>query len=132
MATKREIFAQNLRKTIENSYLNQAQLAEICGVSKGSFSDWANGRSYPRPDKLETLARALGVSEYDLTTNFDNDDARVYMNKEVAKIAKDLYENPDARGLYEAIKRLDEPELRAMKQIVFSLQNRLDSEKNNE
>ena len=121
MASKREVFSRNLRNAIAKSYLNQSQLADICGISKGSFSDWCNARSYPRPEKMELLVNALGVTEYDLTTDFEGNDDSQYMNRDVSKIAKELYENPDARGLYDAISRLPKDDFMAAKQIVFSL-----------
>lgn len=121
MATKRQIFSRNLRAAIEKSYLNQTQLAEICGVSKGSFSDWCNGRAYPRPEKMDLLVNALGVTEYDLTTDFECGDQAKYMNRDVSKIASELYDNPDARGLYDAISKLPREDFLAVKQLVWSL-----------
>jgi transcriptional regulator with XRE-family HTH domain len=42
--------------------LNQAALAEACGVSREAVSKWFAGDSVPRPAKLRALATALGLS----------------------------------------------------------------------
>lgn len=41
--------------------LNQAALAQACGVSREAVSKWFAGESLPRPAKLKTLAQALGL-----------------------------------------------------------------------
>lgn len=42
--------------------LNQAALADACGVSREAVSKWFAGESVPRPAKLRALAMALGLS----------------------------------------------------------------------
>lgn len=124
MSTEREIFSRNLKRLIENSYLNQSDLAAIVGVSKGSFSDWVNARSYPRPAKLAALAKALGVTEYDLITDFGSTEKRQFMSKELEEIARELHENPDARALFTAISKLSEADRKAIEHLVFARTNR--------
>lgn len=121
MPTKREIFSRNLRRLVEKSHLNQVQLAELCSVSAGSFNDWCHARTYPRPEKMEHLAKALGVTVYDLITDFETPDARQKMAKSVEEIANELRENPDARELYTAIARLSADDMLTVRRLVFSL-----------
>lgn len=122
MPTKHEILSKNLKRLLPTTHLNQSQLAEICGVSRGSFSDWTAGRAYPRPQKLAVLAKALNVTEYDLTTDFESDDLKSYMNREVVGIASELYDDPEARALYFKITRLSPENRLAIKQIIDNLQ----------
>ena len=124
MRSKREVFSENLQNAIEKSYYSQAQLAELCGVSRGSFGDWVHGRTFPRPEKLSLLAKALGVSEYDLTTDFENERDSYYENHEVASIANELFNDAEARAIYMAITRLEPADRAALKQIINSLGNK--------
>lgn len=126
MPTKHEILSKNLKRLLPTTHLNQSQLAEICGVSRGSFSDWTAGRAYPRPQKLAILANTLNVTEYDLTTDFESGDLKSYMNREVAGIAAELYDDPEARALYFKITKLSPENRLALKHIIDNLQ------KNNE
>lgn len=121
MLTKHEVFSRNLKRALKNTYMNQSQLAELCGVSRGSFNDWVNGRNYPRPEKLELLAKSLGVTEYDLTTNFDDEHLKSYLNHDVVNLANNLFDDPEAKELYQAISNLSENDRKAIKQIVYSL-----------
>ena len=121
MRSKRKVFSENLQNSIKNSYLSQAQLAELCGVSRGSFGDWVHGRTFPRPEKLSLLAKALGISEYDLTTDFESERDSYYENHEVANIANELFNDAEARAIYASIARLEPSDRAALKQIISSL-----------
>lgn len=119
--TEREIFATNLRLTIEKSHLNQAQIASKLGVSRGTMSDYVHGRAYPRPQKLAQLCDILGVSQYDLTTDFYSDEDQFAPNGELWHIAKEIYDNPDARAIYTAIKGLETDEIRMVRALIEKL-----------
>lgn len=121
VATEKEIFARNLRKIVAGSYMNQAQIAEKLGVSRGTMNDYLHGRAYPRPQKLAALCEILGVSQYDLTTDKYAANGVSYPNKEVASLAQNIFENPEKRSLYLAIQKLNEDEIKSIKAIVMSL-----------
>lgn len=62
----REVFAKNLTMYLERFGKSQREMAEIVGVSSSTFNDWANGRKYPRIDKIEFLANYFGIKKSDL------------------------------------------------------------------
>lgn len=121
MATQseREIFARNLRRIVEASHMNSAEIARKLGISRGSFSDYMHGRAYPRPEKLTALCQILNMSQYDLTVDLGEDD--FVPNKEILRIAKEIYGNPDARAIYKAIEGLDSEEIRAIRTLISKL-----------
>lgn len=119
MATRKEILSQNLQRLLLTSHRNQAQLADICGVSKGSFGDWVHGRTFPRPEKLRVLANALGVSEQDLITDVETKE--LYLNADVMALAKQLSGNIEARDLLLDILNLEPQNMIVAKQVVSSL-----------
>ncbi len=121
ISVKRETFSRNLRCAVANSYLNQSQIADLCGVSRGSVNDWIKARAFPRPEKLSLLAKALGVTEYDLTVDFFDKNETPHMNREIIEIATELHENPDARRLYAAITSLNHEDMLAIMHIVYGL-----------
>lgn len=62
----KRIFARNLRKYMQ---LNNKTRKDVCndlGYSYYTFSDWVNGKKYPRMDKVEQLANYFGVQKSDL------------------------------------------------------------------
>jgi len=121
VATEREIFARNLRRIVNASHRNSAQIAAELGISRGTFSDYLHCRAYPRPQKMAELCQILGVSQYDLTTDEYAEEGAVCLNREVTALAQNIYENPDARALYTAILKLEEKDIIALKTIVMSL-----------
>lgn len=60
-----EKYAELLEKTNKSTY----QVSKDTGISQSVLSDWKRGRSKPKADKLEILAKYFGVSiEYFLRT----------------------------------------------------------------
>lgn len=48
--------------------LKDAEIAKKAGITRSTFSDWKNGRSTPKHEKLIKIADVLGVSIEYLTT----------------------------------------------------------------
>ena len=60
-----EKFSELLEKTNKSTY----QVSKDTGIPQSVLSDWKRGRSKPKADKLEILAKYFGVSiEYFLRT----------------------------------------------------------------
>ena len=55
-----------LKKRRKALGLTQAKLAEIIGVRQTTLSQYENGDCFPRRDKLEEIANALGCEVKDL------------------------------------------------------------------
>lgn len=61
-ADSRIIFSTNLRLYMAKAGKSRREVSEAIGVSYFTFSDWCNGKKYPRIEKLEALAEYFGVS----------------------------------------------------------------------
>lgn len=123
MKTEREIFAENLTRLIEKSpNLNKARIAAELGVSRGTMTDYTNANAYPRPARMAKLCEILGVSQYDLTTSHYQEEEDFVPNREILSIAKEIYENTDARNIYLAIKGLSPNEIQAVKALLTTLE----------
>lgn len=48
--------------------VRDATIAKATGIGRSTFSDWKNGRSTPKDEKLQKIADYLGVSAYYLRT----------------------------------------------------------------
>lgn len=62
----KDVMAKNLRKYMERSGKTQKEMSEIVGVSTATFSEWINGKKYPRIDKIEIMAEYFGILKSDL------------------------------------------------------------------
>lgn len=62
----REQFAENLRHYMGVKNVRQQDLINNLGFSSATVSQWVNGKAFPRPSKIEILAKYLGIAVDDL------------------------------------------------------------------
>ena len=62
----KSIFADNLKKYMEQRNVTRRELCAALGFSYYTVSDWVNGKKYPRMDKVEILANYFGIQKSDL------------------------------------------------------------------
>lgn len=85
-----EIFVKLLEKYGVTAY----KVSKATGIAGSTFSDWKNGRSTPKQDKLQKIADYFGVTVDYLMTGKETDEPREKAPELTAKderdIAKDL------------------------------------------
>ena len=79
-----EAFGKRLRELRQESGLNQIQLAEKLGVSRGSISFYENADRMPDLNLLERAAGFFGVTIDDLLGRDDADVKRVKRERDAA------------------------------------------------
>lgn len=62
----KNIFAANLKRYMEINKKSRKEVSDALGVSYYTFTDWVNGKKYPRMDKVEKLANYFGILKSDL------------------------------------------------------------------
>lgn len=62
----KSIFAKNLKHQMDLHQKTRKEICEALGFSYYTFSDWVNGKKYPRMDKVELLADYFGILKSDL------------------------------------------------------------------
>lgn len=67
-----KIFAENLRHYINASGRLDKDVAAAIGVATTTFSEWVNGKKYPRIDKIEMLANYFHIQKSDLIEDKEN------------------------------------------------------------
>lgn len=74
----------------DSKRLTDTQVAEYCGFSKSTLSDWKSGKGTPKLDKIQKIAECLGVSIDYLATGKESSDKYSDENARlVAKIRND-------------------------------------------
>jgi len=58
----KKIFAENLRRLMEENHSRQSDIARLLGVSRSTVSAYCAGEQMPRMDKIEQLSRHFGVN----------------------------------------------------------------------
>jgi repressor LexA len=62
----KRIFAKNLQRQMKMNGKSRRDVCAALGFSYYTFSDWVNGKKYPRMDKVEMLAEYFGILKSDL------------------------------------------------------------------
>lgn len=60
------IFANNLRRMLDEKHQKSIDLARFLGVSKTIVSEWINGKRFPRMDKVDKMCVFFNCSRSDL------------------------------------------------------------------
>ncbi|SHM96129.1 DNA-binding transcriptional regulator, XRE-family HTH domain [Anaerosporobacter mobilis DSM 15930] len=82
---------ENYCKLRDLKGLKDSDVARISGITKSTFSDWKNGRSNPKNEKLKKIADCLGTTvDYLMTGKEQDKNERELTPKDERDIAKDL------------------------------------------
>lgn len=118
--TLRAIFAKNLKHYMEHENRTQTDLCKHMKVSSATVSDWCNGRKMPRADKIQSIAKWLGVDIGKLM----QENTGYYINEETAKVAQDIFENKELRALFDVQRDMEPEDLRALHNMALALKRK--------
>lgn len=62
----KEIMAQNIQRLMEKHCKDRNDICRDLGFKYTTFTDWINGNTYPRIDKIELMANYFNVSKSEL------------------------------------------------------------------
>lgn len=114
--TKYERYVQ-LRNSMN---LKDADVSRETKIAKSTFSDWKNGRSEPKNDKLQKISDFFGVKiDFFLDNNADYDKfTDIPINNTAKKIALNIQCNMSLRMLYDIVKDSSPEELQTFIRII--------------
>ena len=113
------VFSKNLKEFMFKSDKSRKEVSEAIGVSYFTFSDWVNGKKYPRMDKVEKLADYFGVKKSDLIEERVNDDDK-NKNDTAVDIVIRIGKDKDFCELVKLLYKLDEKQLSSVKNLIIS------------
>lgn len=119
--TLREIFAKQLNYYMNATGKTQSELCKYMNVSSATASDWCNANKMPRADKIQAIAKWLGISIGDLMEEKNIDDNSYYINPETREIAQEIYENKDLSLLFDAARDAKPEDLKTVHTMLLAL-----------
>lgn len=84
----KKTMSNNLKRYLRINKVSRTQLSESLGISYSTISDWVNGKSYPRIDKIEMMANYFGINKSDLVEDKANQ-----KEIDIANTVNDLMDN---------------------------------------
>ena len=113
----KEIFANNLNFYMNKNGKSRKDVSEAIGVSYFTYTDWVNGKKYPRMDKVEKLAKYFNIKISDLIEKKSIEKNPVDMATVHAKILLD----EEYVSMYRNFKLLDKAQRKIVKDLINSL-----------
>lgn len=108
-------FASNLKKYMELNDKSRRDICDDLGFSYYTFSDWVNGKKYPRMDKVEMLANYFGILKSDLI----EDKSEMQKNNEaLVDIIVRLRSDEDFLSLVKKEMYLDKAQIQSVEQLL--------------
>lgn len=107
--------------------LKDADVAKATGITKSTFSDWKNGRSKPKDEKLQKIADLFGVTTEYLRTGELKDDGEIYyLNDDARDLAQFMFENPEYKVLFDASRKVKKEDIEFVKQMIDRMRGDVD------
>ena len=114
----RMAFAKNLKRLMDSYQYTQEDIAKICGTSRQIVSEWINGKKYPRMDKVQAILDHFNIPLNALITDGKPENIPYYLNPETAKLAQEVYDNPDLKILFDAARDASPEDIRMAAEIL--------------
>ncbi len=115
----KDIFAENLKRYMELNEKSRKDVSEAIGVSYYTFTDWVNGKKFPRMDKVEKLAQYFGILKSDLIEKRSPEREEMQKkNDTLSNIVAKLRTDDDFLSLVETLYNLDTDQLNGVKSML--------------
>lgn len=104
--------------------MTQEELAQKLSTTKQTIYKYETGEITNIPsDKIELMAQLFNTTPsylmgWDNVDFSDNDNEQYYHDKEVARIAEELKDNPGKRVLFDAMRDISEEDMLLLKKLI--------------
>lgn len=113
----KDIFSSNLRFYMVSNNKSRKDVSEAIGVSYFTFTDWVKGKTYPRMDKVEKLAKYFGIKISDLIEKESIEENPM----ESAEKHVEMLQDEDLVEMYEFYKTLNAKKRKTVLDLVRNL-----------
>lgn len=115
----KNIFANNLKRLMKEHSKSRKDVCTALGFSYYTFSDWVNGKKYPRMDKIEMLANYFGVLKSDLIEEKTQEHREMQQkNSTLVDLTIRMQNDFKFFSLIEGINKLNDEQLASVKLTV--------------
>lgn len=128
---------ENLKKTFQSKLIlitkekkiSQKNVCQELKLSQSTVSNWYQGKSVPKEDKLKALSDLLNIpvsfwTEKPDTSENNNSDPHYYLDEETRMAAEDLRTNKDLKLLFNDARNASSEDLRAIHTMLLALKRK--------
>lgn len=121
MLGNKKVMGLNIQRHLDEIGISRRDFAKAIGVPYSSLTDWINGRTYPRIDKIEKMAQYFGVQKSDLVESQTDSNTVYYTDPETARLAQEMFEDPEMRALFHMKRNMKPEQFKAHYDMMKSL-----------
>lgn len=115
----KKIFAKNFNYYLAINGKNQNDIVRDLNITASTVSDWANGKKYPRVDKMQKLADYFGVLKSDLTE--EHIESQLTDDIELQEYLEELKNRSEMRMLFSLAKNATKEDVLQAVKIIEAL-----------
>lgn len=116
----KKVFARNLNYYLTTRGKTQNDLVRDLKITASTVSDWANGKKYPRVDKMQMLADYFGILKSDLTE--EHQESELTDDIELQEYLEELKNRSEMRMLFSLAKGATKEDVMQAVKIIEALQ----------
>jgi len=117
IVNNKEIFASNLNYYMNEKGKSRRDVADAIGVSYFTFTDWVKGKTYPRMNMVEKLAKYFGIKISDLIEKKTIEENPV----EMAELHFEMIMDEDISEIFADFKKLDKKQKQIVKNLIHEM-----------
>lgn len=132
MLGNKKIMGDNIQMYMDKHGLSRKDFAKAIKEPYSSVTDWINGKTYPRIDKIQKMADFFGIEKADLVeyhvckkTDTAYNDVQIseqpevyYLDDDAREIAEFYHKNPQYRVLLDASRRISPEDIDFVRQFL--------------
>lgn len=118
--SNKKVFAKNLNYYLTTRGKTQNDLVRDLEITASTVSDWANGKKYPRVDKMQMLADYFGILKSDLTE--EHQASELTDDIELQEYLEELKNRSEMRMLFSLAKGATKEDVMQAVKIIEALQ----------
>lgn len=117
MLGNKRVMGNNIQYYMDKFKIGRKEFADAIGVPYSSLTDWINGKTYPRIDKIEKMAKYFRITKADLVEEH-NEQASYYLDPESRDLAEFLHKNPKYKVLFDASRKVKPEDIEFVKKMI--------------
>lgn len=115
----KQIFANNFNYYLTIKHKTQNDIVKDLSITASTVSDWANGKKYPRVDKMQMLADYFGILKSDLTE--EHEESKLTDDIELQEYLEELKNRSEMRMLFSLAKGATKEDVEQAVKIIEAL-----------
>lgn len=116
----KKVMSENINRLLLLKGKTRKEVCEELGIGYSTFTEWANGRKYPRIDKIELMANYFGVLKSELI----EDQSEKLINKEKPATLKEDAELKEITHIFLSLNSENRAKLLELSKLYLESQSK--------